>query len=85
MLGKNCVGKSAKNVFYIDTKVVTKKIGEKKSAKQFFQKHELCDQKMLVKKSSEKVPKNVFYIHTIIITKKWGQKTRETIFSEAHE
>jgi len=77
--------KSAKIVFYIHTKVVTKKIGEKKRAKQFFpETHELCDQKM-GKKSSEKVPKNVFYIHRIIITKKWAEKTRETIFTEAHE
>ena len=36
--GKKIVGKSAKNVFYINTNIASKKWGEKR-AKQFFQKH----------------------------------------------
>ena len=85
MLGKKSSEKSAKNVFYIHTNIVTKKWEGKTRETIFPETQELCDQKMLGKKLSEKVRKTFFYIHTNIVTKKWGGKTRETIFPETQE
>ena len=63
MLGKNRREKSAKNVFYIHTKVVTKKIGKKTRKTIFPETYELCDKKMLGKTRRKKCQKK-FLIFT---------------------
>ena len=53
-----------KNYFYIHTNIVTKKWWEKTRETIFPETHELCEQKMLVKKSSEEITKTRFlYSH----------------------
>jgi len=76
--------KGRKNVFYIQTNIVTHKRGGKR-AKQIFRNTRIVRSKMFGKKSSEKRAKKVFYFHANIITKKCGEKKRETIFSETIE
>ena len=85
-MGKKSSERTEKNGFLYSHEYRYQKLGGKKRAKQFFQKHtNSAKQKMLGKKLSEKVRKKFFYIHTNIVTKKWGEKTRETIFPETHE
>ena len=86
MLGKKSSEKSAKNVFLYSHEYRDQKMGGKKRAKQFFQKHtNSASKKCLGKNRRKKVRKTFFYIHTNIVTKKWGGETRETIFPETHE
>ena len=74
MLGKKSSEKSAKNVLYIHTNIVTEKWRGKRRAKHFFEKH--TDSARI--KCSEKSAKERFYIHSNIVSKIWGKKTRET-------
>jgi len=64
---------------------VTKKWGWGKREKQFSQKHEYEEQRMLGKKSAKNVRKHVSYIHTNIVTKKWGIKRAIQNFPEQNE
>ena len=83
--GEKIVGKSAKNVFLYSHEYRDQKMGGKKRAIQFFQKHKNnAIKKCWGKNRRKKVRKTFFYIHTNIVTKKWGEKTRETIFPETH-
>jgi len=85
-LGKKATEKSAKNVFLYSHEYRAEKMGEKKRAKQFFQKQSNnASKKCWGKISSGKSAKNFFYIHTNIVIKKWGDKMSETIFPETHE
>ena len=85
MLGKKSSEKSAKNVFLYSHEYRDQKMGGKKSAKQFFQKHtNNANKKCWGKNRRKEVRKTFFFIHTNIVTKKWGEKTRETIFPERH-
>ena len=81
MFGKKSSEKSAKNVCYIHTNVVTKKWGEKTRVT-IFQIQKNSAIKKCEKNRRKKVRKRFFYIHTNIVTKKWVNKTRETIFPE---
>ena len=87
MLGKKSSQNSAKTRFSYPNEYRDQKMGRKKHAKQFFQKHtnsacKICWEKDRLKK----VRKHVFYIHTNIVTKKLGAgKESETIFPEKHE
>ena len=56
-------------------------MGQKTHEKIFPETKELCEQKMLGKKSSEKSAKNFFYIHTNTVTKKWGGEKARNNFS----
>ena len=86
MLGKKSSEKVRKTFFYIHTKIVTKKWGGGKRAKQVFQKYtNSARKKCLEKNRRKKGRKTFFYIHTNIVTKKLGEKTREIIFPERHE
>ena len=86
MLGKKLTEKSAKNVFLYSHEYRDQKMGEKKRAKQFFQKHtNSASKKCWEKKSSEKSAKKVFYIHTNIVPKEWGGKNARNNFSETQE
>ena len=62
---KKSLGKSAKNVFYINTNIATKKWGEKR-AKQFFQKHTNSARKNVRKKFVGKKYEKRFSIFTRI-------------------
>ena len=66
MLGKKSSEKSAKNVFLYSNEYRELKMGGKKLAKQFFQKHTNSAIKNVWKKSSENSAKNVFLIFTRI-------------------
>ena len=71
--------------FYIHTKVVTKKIGEKKRTKQFIQKHSNRASKKCREKIVRKKFQNRFlYSHEYHAQKMVG-KTREIIFPEPHK
>jgi len=61
MLGKKSSQKSAKNVFYIHTNIVTKKWEGKKRAKQFFQKQTNGAIKKCWGKTSQRSEKTIFY------------------------
>ena len=85
-VGKKSSEKSAKNVFLYSHEYRDQKMGGKKRAKQFFQKHtNSTSKKCWEENRRKKVRKTFFYIRTNIVTKKWGEKTRETIFPETHE
>ena len=71
-----------KNVFYIHTNIVTKKLGGKKRAKEFFQKHTNSAKINVGKNLRKKVKKTIFYSQEYRDQKIWGEKTRETIFPE---
>ena len=80
-VGKKSSEKSAKNVFLYSHEYRDQKMGGKKRAKQFFQKHtNSANKKCWGKNRRKEVRKTFFFIHTNIVTKKWGEKTRETIF-----
>ena len=75
-----------KNNFLYSQEYRDLKIGAKKRAEQFFQKlNEKCGQKMLEKKSSQKIAKKKFFIFTRISCPKNGGKKRERIFPETLE
>ena len=69
-VGKNIVAKKWEKTFFIFTRISWPKNGEKKSAKQFFQKRTNGSGKNVGKTIAQKERKNVFYIHTNIVTKK---------------
>ena len=76
MFGKKSSEGSEKNVFLFN-EYRDKKLGGKKSAKQFFQKHKNSGSKKCWGKNRRKeVRKTFFYIHTNIVTKKWGGTKR---------
>ena len=86
MLGKKRRKKVGKTFFLYSHEYRDQKMGGKKRAKQFFQKHtNSASKKCWEKNRRKKVRKTFFYIHTNIVTKKWGGKTRETIFPEIQE
>ena len=71
MLGKKSSEKSAKNVFLYSHEYRDQKMGAKKRAKQFFQKHTNSANKKFWEKNRRKnVRKTFFYIHTNIVIKK---------------
>ena len=82
MLGKKSSEKSAKNVFYIHTNIVTKKWGGKTRETIF--PETLIARAKNEKKTSEKSAKNVFLFSHEYRDQKMGGKTRETIFPETH-
>ena len=85
MLGKNR-RKEVRKRFFLFNEYRDQKMGGKKRAKQFFQKHtNSASKKCWGKNRRKKVRKTFFHIHTNIVTKKWGEKTRKTIFPETHE
>ena len=84
MLGKNCLKKVRKHVFYTHTNYV-KKWGEKKRETIFPEKTPIVPAKKVGKKIVSKSAKTRFFIHTNILTKKWGKKKGETIFPDKHE
>ena len=84
MLGIKSSEKSAKNVFYIHTNIVTKKWGEKTHETIFPETHELCEQIMLGKKTSEKSAKNGFLYSHEYRDQKMGEKSAKQIFPERH-
>ena len=77
---KNRLEKVRKHVFYKHTKIVTKKWGEKKSGKIFFQKHTYIANFIDGKNRLEKVRKHVFYDNSNIVTKKWEGKNARKFF-----
>jgi len=76
-MGKKSSEKSAKNVFYIHTNIVTKKwVGEKR-AKQFYQKHKnSAIKKRWEKNRRKKVPKIVFLYSHVYRDEKMGGTER---------
>jgi len=85
MLGKKSSVKIAKKRFLYSHEYRDKKMGGKKCAKQFFQKHtnsakKNCWEKIVLIKCDIS-----FFIFTRISCIKKGQKMRETIFPETHE
>ena len=85
-VGKKIVGKSAKNVFLYSHEYRDQKMGVKKRAKQFFQKHtNSASKKCLEKNRRKKVRKSFFIFTQILLPKNGGGKTRETIFPETQE
>ena len=83
MLGKKSSGKSEKNVFLYSNEYRDQKIGGKKRAKQFFQKHtNSASKKRWGKNRRKKVRKKFLYIHTNIVTKKWGEKRAKQFFQK---
>ena len=83
MFGKKSTEKVRKTVFLYSHKYRYPKMGGKKRAKQFFQKHKIS----AIKKCSEKnrrkkVRKTFFCIHTNIVTKKWGGKRAKQFFQK---
>ena len=86
MLGRKSSEKSAKNVFLYSHEYRDQKMGGKKLAKQFFEKHtNSASKKCWGQNRRKKVRKSFFYIHTNTVTKKWGGKKSETIFPETQE
>jgi len=80
MWGKNRRKKVRRNVFYIDTNIVTKKWGEN-ARNNFSINTRIVREKNVGKKVVRKSAKKRFYIHTNIVTKKWEKKTSEIHFS----
>ena len=86
MFGKKSSEKSEKNVFLYSHKYRYQKMGGKKRAKQFFQKHKNSEsKKCLEKKRRKKVRKSFFLYSHEYCDQKMGLKNRETIFPETHE
>ena len=86
MFGKNLRKIVRKTFFLYSYEYRDKKLGGKKCAKIFFQKHKNSAKKKCWEKNRRKKErKTFFYIHSNIVTKTWGDKTRETIFPETHE
>jgi len=86
MLGKKTSERSEKNVFLYSHEYRYQKMGGKKRAKQFFQKHKnSASKKCWGKNRRKEVRKTFFYIHTNIVTKNGREKKRETIFPETQE
>ena len=78
MFGKKSTKKLRKKFFLYSHEYRAEKMGGKKRAKQFFQKHTNSAKKKLWEKNRLLiVRKNVFNIHTNIVTKKWGEKRGE--------
>jgi len=80
MLGK-IVGKKFRKRFLYSHEYRDQKIGGKKRAKQFFQKHTSSASKKW-EKIVGKSAKYVFYIHTNIVTKKWVIKRAKWFFKK---
>ena len=84
MLGKKSSEKSAKNFFYIHTKIVTKKWGGK-TREIIFPQTRIVGAKNVGKKIvGKKCEKSFLYSHEHR-EQKMGEKTREIIFPETHE
>ena len=81
MLGKKSSEKSAKNVFYIHTKYRDQKLGGKKRAKQFFQKHMNSGSNNGGKKIVGKKCEKTFSYSLEYRDQKMVEKTSETHFS----
>ena len=81
MLGRKSSEKSAKNVFLYSHEYRDRKIGGKKLAKQFFQKHtNSASKKCWGKNRRKKVRKSFLYSHEYR-DKKWGEKKARNNFS----
>jgi len=81
-MGTKSSEKSAKNVFYIHTNIVTKKWGGKNARDNFSRNTRIVRAKIVGKNRMKKVRKNDFlYLHEYG-DQKMGEKKRETIFHE---
>jgi len=78
---KNRPEKVRKHIFYKQTNIVTKKLGEKYREKFFFQKHTYIASYKRWKKIVWKKCENTFFINTLIMCPKMGEKNREKNFS----
>ena len=80
-MGKKLSERTEKNVFLYSHEYRDQKMGEKKRAKQYFQKHmNSASKNCWGKNCRKKVRKTFFYIHTNIVTKKWGKKLAKQCF-----
>ena len=83
MLGKKSSEKSAKKLFLYSHEYRELKMGGKKLAKQFFQKHtNSASKKFWEKNRRKKVRKSFFYIHSNIVNKIWGEKRAKQFFQK---
>ena len=74
--------KSAKNVFYIHPKVVTKTIGKKTRETIFPETHELCDEKMLGKNRRKKCQKTFLIFTRSSSPKNGGEISAKQFFQK---
>ena len=85
-VGKESTERSAKNVFYIHTNIVTKKWRGKNSRNNFYRRTRIVREKNVgIKIVGKKCEKCFLYSYESRDQKKLGKKTRETIFPETHE
>ena len=79
---KNRPEKVRKHIFYKQTNIVTKKLGEKYREKFFFQKHTYIASYKRWKKIVWKKCENTFFINTLIMCPKMGEKIEKNFFPE---
>ena len=84
-VGKKSSQKVRKHVFYILTKIVTKKWGGKKARNNFSRKTRILPAKNVDKKIVSKSAKTHFLYSHEYREQKMGGKKRKTIFPEKHE
>jgi len=84
MLGKKSYETSAKNVFYMQTNIATKKWEEKNARYNFFTNTRIVQAKNGKKSSGKGGEKSFLYSHEYR-DQKMEEKKRETIFPETHE
>ena len=86
MFGKKSSEKSAKNVFYIDTNIVTKKWGGAKLGKQFFKKHTNSGIKKCLEKNLRKIVRKKIFLYSYEYhDKKMGGIKRAKNFFQKHK
>ena len=86
MLGKKSSEKSAKNVFFLFTRISWPKNGGNKTREIIFpETHYKCENKIFRKKSSEISAKNVFLYSHEYRDQKMGEQNARNKFPETHE